>query len=421
FDSLFVFENAPLAASLQEHARALGVRTLSNRTHTNYPLTVVVIPGPELCLQLSADTGRFAADEVRRWLGCFKQLVVAMAAHPEATLGELQHLSPLEQRELLHGAAGPQAAYEFERGYAASFEAQVRLHGERTAARQRDRALSYAELNRAANRIAHGLRAAGVSHDRVVALWGERSPDLLSGVLGALKAGAAFLALDTSLPPQRLANMIRASGCEVLLALDAADPIAAVVASLPQPPRVLHAADFSDGPQHDLQLRAHPEAAAYVIYTSGSTGEPKGVQVTLRGMLNNQLSKIPYLGLSHEDVIAQTAATSFDISVWQMLAGLLCGACIEVVPTATARDPRALLEHVRLSGITVLQSVPTLIAGMLEAPVASLPRLRWLLPTGEACPGELARRWLERYPSVPLINAYGPAECADDVSLHVCR
>jgi acyl-coenzyme A synthetase/AMP-(fatty) acid ligase/acyl carrier protein len=135
------------------------------------------------------------------------------------------------------------------------------------------------------------------------------------------------------------------------------------------------------------------------------------------GMLNNQLSKLPYLELSARDVIAQTASQSFDISVWQFLTAALCGARVEIVPDLIAHDPQALLNHVNTSGITVLESVPSLIQGMLDGPVIALPALRWLLTTGEAMPPELARRWLQRYPDIPLINAYGPAECSDDVSL----
>src|SRR3546814_5020699 len=104
---------------------------------------------------------------------------------------------------------------------------------------------------------------------------------------------------------------------------------------------------------------------AYVIYTSGSTGLPKGVMVEQRGMLNNQLSKVPYLALSETDVIAQTASQSFDISVWQFLAAPLFGARVDIVPNVIAHDPQGLLEHVQRQAITVLESVPSLIQGML--------------------------------------------------------
>ncbi len=153
-----------------------------------------------------------------------------------------------------------------------------------------------------------------------------------------------------------------------------------------------------------------------MIYTSGSTGLPKGVMVEQRGMLNNQLSKVPYLALSEQDVIAQTASQSFDISVWQFLAAPLFGAQVEIVPNAIAHDPHGLLAHVQATGITVLESVPSLIQGMLASDHQALDGLRWMLPTGEAMPPELAAQWLQRYPQIGLVNAYGPAECSDDVA-----
>jgi len=133
-------------------------------------------------------------------------------------------------------------------------------------------------------------------------------------------------------------------------------------------------------------------------------------------MLNNQLSKVPYLHLSEADVIAQTASQSFDISVWQFLAAPLFGARVDIVPNTIAHDPQGLLAHVQEQGITVLESVPSLIQGMLAQDAIALDGLRWMLPTGEAMPPELAHQWLLRYPQIGLVNAYGPAECSDDVA-----
>ena len=171
-----------------------------------------------------------------------------------------------------------------------------------------------------------------------------------------------------------------------------------------------------EGAEHDPQVYSGPQNLAYVIYTSGSTGLPKGVMVEQAGMLNNQLSKVPYLELDENDVIAQTASQSFDISVWRFLAAPLFGARVAIVPNAIAHDPQGLLAHVGEQGITVLESVPSLIQGMLAEERQALDGLRWMLPTGEAMPPELARQWLKRYPRIGLVNAYGPAECSDDVA-----
>ncbi|KYF69550.1 non-ribosomal peptide synthetase, partial [Sorangium cellulosum] len=171
--------------------------------------------------------------------------------------------------------------------------------------------------------------------------------------------------------------------------------------------------------------RARPEHLAYVIFTSGSTGAPKGAMVEHRGMLNHLFAKVRSLGLGPSDVVAQTAPISFDISVWQLLSALLAGGACRLVPDEIATDPVRLLDAVGDLGITVLEVVPSLLRGALdelESRPSWRPRLdglRWLMLTGEALAPDLARRWLALYPQIPLMNAYGPTECSDDVAQHV--
>ncbi|PAU75282.1 non-ribosomal peptide synthetase [Halomonas salipaludis] len=424
FDSLFVFENAPIDASITEKIHDLHVSIKGNRTHTNYPLTVVVVPGEQLMLQLSYDARKFDDSKVERLLSGFRQILLHIIDRPDAPYHELDVL-PVNEMEIQRTQSrGQSIAYPFERGYIDLFREQVRKHPRQVAVRHQGDSLTYDQLEDTSNRIAQALRQAGVKKDDVVALHAERGLALPSMILGTFKAGGAYLALDHRLPDQRIAAILASSHASVLVATaEQTSRLEAVLESMPSPPRmfVFEELAAAEDPKGDVAIPVHPDQAAYVIYTSGSTGEPKGVVVSQRGMLNNQLSKIPYLDLSPRDVIAQTAALSFDISVWQTLAGLLCGACIEIVPDEIARDPSALLPYVRDNGVTVLQSVPAVIQGMLNTASVDLPALRWLLPTGEASTSELVRQWFARYPTIPLVNAYGPAECADDVSLHLLR
>ncbi|RZK99379.1 MAG: amino acid adenylation domain-containing protein, partial [Rubrivivax sp.] len=425
FDSIFVFENAPVDAKVAGKAQHLGVAFEGNRTHTNYPMTVVVVPREALEIELSFDARLFEPEDVHRLLdslcGLLAQMAEQMPGQPGLAFHELSALPDGDQDTWAAQGRGEARAYPFERGHAALFEEQVRLHGDRTAARCGTEAITYAGLDEVAGRLGAALRAHGVRPDDVVALYADRGLPLLGMVIGTFKAGGAYLALDRKHPPQRTAGVLSSSRAAVVLTTAAHEAaLRDVLATMANPPRLLvHEALSSDGALGAGQaLPPHPDQAAYVIYTSGSTGEPKGVVVTQAGMLNNQLSKLPYLGLGPDDVIAQTASQSFDISVWQLLAGLLCGAGIEIVPDEVARDPGALLALVRERGITVLQSVPSMIQAMLAREPVDLPALRWLLPTGEASTTELARQWFERYPAIPLVNAYGPAECADDVCLY---
>ena len=422
FDSLFVFENAPVEVSVLDHAQNLNATSDSGRTHTNFPLTAVCYPGDDLGLHLSYDQRYFDASTVERMLGEFKRLLLALVEGFHGDMADLPLLGAEEHDLLVHGCNQSERDYPLEQGYVALFEAQVAAHPQRIAASCLDRQQSYSSLNERSNRLGHALLAAGVGADQPVAVLGERDLDLLGMIIGSFKAGAGYLPLDPALPSQRLSRIIELSRMPLLVCTQACRP---------QAEALLDEFGCADRPTllvwEQVQASAvsvanpgvysAPDTLAYVIYTSGSTGLPKGVMVEQRGMLNNQLSKVPYLDLSDADVIAQTASQSFDISVWQFLAAPLFGARVDIVPNAIAHDPQALLAHVERQGISVLESVPSLIQGMLAQDRVDLHGLRWMLPTGEAMPPELAHQWLLRYPEIGLVNAYGPAECSDDVAL----
>ncbi|HEX8545004.1 MAG TPA: non-ribosomal peptide synthetase [Pseudomonas sp.] len=421
FDSLFVFENAPVEVSVLDRAQSLSASSDSGRTHTNFPLTAVCYPGDELGLHLSFDQRYFDGETVERLLGEFKRLLLALADGIQGTMADLPLLADTERQFLIEDCNRSEHDYPLEQGYVRLFEAQVEAHPQRIAATCLERKWSYQDLNRHANRLGHALREAGVQMDQPIALLAERDLDLLGMILGSFKAGAGYLPLDPGLPGQRLSGIIEQSGTPLLVCTAAYREQALGLLegfSCAGKPRLLVWEEVQHGSHSVLNpgIYSGPDNLAYVIFTSGSTGQPKGVMVEQRGMLNNQLSKVPYLQLDQFDVIAQTASQSFDISVWQFLAAPLFGARVDIVPNIIAHDPQALLEHVQSSGVTVLESVPSLIQGMLVTERLPLERLRWMLPTGEAMAPELAHQWLQSYPQIGLVNAYGPAECSDDVA-----
>ncbi|MFO2464012.1 non-ribosomal peptide synthetase [Pseudomonas sp. 15FMM2] len=418
FDSLFVFENAPVHVSVLDRAQSLNATSDSGRTHTNFPLTAVCYPGDDLGLHLSYDQRYFDESTVQGMLGEFKRLLLALVEGFHGDMAELPLIGMQERQFLVDGCNRSERDYPLQRSYVELFEAQVAEHPQRIAASCLDRQWTYAELNRHSNGLGHALIAAGVRLDQPVALLAERSLDLLGMIIGSFKAGAGYLPLDPGLPNQRLSRIIDLSRTPLLVCTQACHGQALALLdefSCVGRPKLLVWEDVA-GSHDNPGIYSAPDNLAYVIYTSGSTGQPKGVMVEQRGMLNNQLSKVPYLQLSEHDVIAQTASQSFDISVWQFLAAPLFGARVDIVPNSIAHDPQGLLAHVQVQGITVLESVPSLIQGMLAQERIGLDGLRWMLPTGEAMPPELAHQWLLRYPDIGLVNAYGPAECSDDVA-----
>ncbi|TVT92258.1 non-ribosomal peptide synthetase [Pseudomonas sp. RGB] len=414
FDSLFVFENAPVEVSVLDHAQSLNATSDSGRTHTNFPLTAVCYPGDDLGLHLSYDQRYFDESTVQGMLGEFKRLLLALVQGFHGDMADLPLIGAQEREFLLDGCNQSEHVYPLERSYIELFEAQVAAYPQRIAASCLDQQWSYDELNRRSNGLGHALIAVGVGLDQPVALLAERNLDLLGMIIGSFKAGAGYLPLDPGLPSQRLSRIIDLSRTPLLVCSEACREQA--IELLEGTDCQLLVWEEVPGRGENPGVYSGPDNLAYVIYTSGSTGLPKGVMVEQRGMLNNQLSKVPYLDLSPADVIAQTASQSFDISVWQFLAAPLFGARVDIVPNTVAHDPQGLLAHVQAQGITVLESVPSLIQGMLAQERMSLDGLRWMLPTGEAMPPELAHQWLLRYPDIGLVNAYGPAECSDDVA-----
>ena len=266
--------------------------------------------------------------------------------------------------------------------------------------------------------------------DEVIALLAERGLDFLGGILGVWKAGSAYLPLDPFHPPHRIAQVLESSGARRVLV---SRPLEATLrralsgmAAAPQIIRLEEAlAPRAEAARAPLP-RARPSNLAYVIYTSGSTGAPKGAMVEHRGMLNHLFAKVQDLELTAEDCVAQNASQCFDISVWQFLVALLLGGRVQILGEEVVRDPARLLSAVEEHGISILEVVPSMLRAVLAEArsmegAPELKGLRWMVATGEALPPELCAQWIEAYPGVPLLNAYGPTECSDDVTHYRVR
>ncbi|MEU7133058.1 amino acid adenylation domain-containing protein [Streptomyces sp. NPDC046261] len=394
----------------------IDVASSLGRTTTEFALSVAT--GGE-GLNLTADSRVLSRARTRRLAGMYRAVLTAMAADQG---GPALAYLPEHDRKLMAGWTRTSREPETI-AVEKVFERYAAQHPGRTALGDDGVEQSYGRTNEDANRLAHHLRALGVGPDSVVGICADRSSATVVAVLAVLKAGGAYLPLDPAHPADRLAYMIQDAGVTVLLTeqllweplLDVAPALRTETVLLDQPET------WADRPATDPVPDAAPENLAYVIYTSGSTGRPKGVLVNRRGMGNHLLAKIEDLRITESDSVVQNASLSFDISVWQMLSALAVGGRTRVVPAEAAVDPAELFGRVARERLTVLEVVPSLLRASLDAWDAGtltceLPDLRRLVVTGEALPPDLCRRWFARFPHIPMVNAYGPTECSDDVT-----
>jgi amino acid adenylation domain-containing protein len=419
--------DTPLAR-LSEGWEALDMGNLTATAQFDLSLEVQQLQEQLVC-RFEYSTDLFDEATIARLANHWQTLLSGIIAQPEQTLSALPLLSEQEYRQVVVEWNATQQDYPLQRCLHEAFEAQVERTPDAIAVVCEGEELSYRSLNARANQLAHHLREQGVGPEKLVALLAERGVPFLTSMLAVFKAGAAYLPLDPHHPAMRLQRVIEHSHCSLILAAKPFAPtLTDALATMPveQRPDLLYYEEVEQTfqPGHDeenLPTTNTPQALAYVIYTSGSTGMPKGAMIEQRGMLNHLYAKIETLTLTEQDIIAQTASQCFDISVWQFLAALLVGGQVHIYLDEVAHNPTSLLMQVEQHGVSILETVPSLLRAMLDADEMAtnkpkLAALRWLVPTGEALPVDLCRRWLNIYPHVPLLNAYGPTECSDDVT-----
>ena len=375
--------------------------------------------------EIKYNTDLFDPETIDRLHDHFLTLLASIAANPQMRVSDLSLLTEAEKRQLSEGWNPTREVELPSRHFLQAFTDQVERTPEALAVSDERIQLNYRELNAQADRLARHLLARGLQAEQLVGVYTERSVPWAVTVLALFKAGGVYLPLDPRHPAHRVFSLLEQSNCQMLLTTSDLAPDLSVHLEGRQIQVYLLEDLLAQEPDQRCQEPARfARQLAYVIYTSGSTGKPKGAMVEQRGMLNHLYAKIAALGLSEQDIVAQTASQSFDISVWQLLAAWLVGGQTRIYADEVVAEPQRLIEAIEQDGVSILEVVPSWLHTMLDLQDdtgnrAALKRLRWLIPTGEALASDLCIRWLQRYPHIPLLNAYGPTECSDDVTHQV--
>jgi amino acid adenylation domain-containing protein len=407
----------PAAVAVAGDLQLVPARVATGTAKFDLALTLAE-HGEALAGGLEYSTDLFDAATVERWLGYYERLLAAAAARPDAGVDELPLLSAPEWAQLVHEWGGDRARFA-----AAAldrlFEAQAARSPEAVALAGDGHALSYAELDRRANRLARVLRGLGAAPEVPVALALERSPLLVVAILAVLKTGAAYVPFDPEHPGERLRFVLADTGAPVLVT---SRELAPRWEPLPPGVRQVWVEEATAGAARagaardlaNLGLDLDPQSLAYVIYTSGSTGVPKGVAVCHAHVSRLLAATDAGFGCGPRDVWTLFHSYAFDFSVWEMWGALLHGGRLVLVPRAVSRDPAAFHRLLAEESVTVLNQTPSAFAQLQRADAAAMPlrALRSVIFGGEALDVERLGPWWARYGDrhPRLVNMYGITE-----------
>ncbi|HEX6910893.1 MAG TPA: amino acid adenylation domain-containing protein, partial [Longimicrobium sp.] len=355
---------------------------------------------------LSYRTDLFERSTVRRMLEHLSRLLERVADDADLPLSRLELMGQAERAQVLEGWNRTDAPYPATAIHAL-FQAQARATPDAAAVVFGDETLTYAELDARANRLAHHLRSLGVGAETRVGLCLERGMEMMVALLAILKAGGAYVPLDLSYPTERLEWMLADAGVAVLLT-DGSSPCVHAATDARMVRLDAERALIEACPADDLPGSAAPNGLAYVMYTSGSTGMPKGVAVEHRNVVR-LVRGADYAAFGADEVILQAAPVSFDASTLEIWGALLNGGRVVLVPGRTPSVEelgRAIVHH----GVTTLWLTAGLFQVMVEERLDDLRGVRQLLAGGDVLPVEAVRRVRDRFPSLRLINGYGPTE-----------
>jgi amino acid adenylation domain-containing protein len=409
FQAMLGFQKAPEAA-----LALAGVKVTPLVVHngtSKFDLLMEVqetAAGMQCFLEYSLDL--FDDATARRFIEHFRALIEGIVRDPDRPVDELPILSSLERRRILVDWNATAADYPRTSCLHDLVVAQASRTPEAIAVEYEDERLTYGELERRSGVLARYLRALGVGPDVMVGVFLDRSPEMIVGLLGILRAGGAYLPLDPSFPPERLATMVSDARAPVILTQES---LAARVPAHDARQIVLDtgwersAVDGLTEGSEEPERRTGPDNLAYMIYTSGSTGRPKGVQIPHRAVVNFLTSMSREPGITSADRLLAVTTLSFDIAGLELYLPLIVGGTVVLAGRDLATDGPRLLAELSSAGVTMMQATPATWRMLLEAGWEG-PSDLTILCGGEAWPPGLATALLER--SARLYNMYGPTE-----------
>ncbi|GGA37501.1 surfactin synthase subunit 1 [Kroppenstedtia guangzhouensis] len=419
FDVLFVLQNL----DMPEVGEVLDGLTISSvkfeHTTSKFDLSLTVEEQDDkLMFGFEYATALFEEATVDSLGSRFLRLLEEVTRDPHVRLADIQLLTPEEEKFLMTGMQlkepeETEADFDWDFGETEPavttihrrFEAQLWSTPDRVAVKCGEVSLTYRELDRLANGLAHELRAKGVAADQRVAVVMDRSVEMIAAMLGVLKAGGAYVPIDPDYPQERIEFTLRDSGAGWLVMQES---LAEHVSFSGEKLFIEKVVPADEAPEVDVR----EDHLCYVIYTSGTTGHPKGVMIEHRNLLSVMDRLSGEFGFRPGDIWTQFHSIGFDFSVFEIYGALLTGGTLVIVPKEITRDTPGFLRLVREEGITVLGQTPSAFYALSEWEQKGAPDLnvRVMIFGGERLKPSLLRSWKTRYSDCRLFNAYGITE-----------
>lgn len=395
-----------------------------------------------LYLDVEFNTNLFRDETVSKFVEQYQKLLTTFTADWQTPIGQVDLLTDAD-RAVYAQINDTAVDYDLDQLLFTPFVKQAQAHPERIALSYAGVTMTYGELDARSNQVAHFLRGQGVQRNQTVAVLMERSLEMLVGLYGILKSGAAYVPIDPEYPADRVRYMIADSGSTLLLSkLAYASELAAVAAdavswqavlflddpagemrSLGEGIATYSGQDLANMPTVQPEVINEPTDVAYQLYTSGSTGRPKGVMIPHRAVVNRLLWHQDTFQATADDVVLQRTSHCFDVSVTEFFWPLQQGAKLSILANEGVTDVDRLFQHLVDENVTYMQFVPSLlnifVSHLHSLPPAERPSLslRHLVVSGEALPAKVVNRWFEMYPQGSRItNLCGPTEAAIDVT-----
>lgn len=420
FEVLFNFMNFHVLKVI-EQSNEIQVVDEATFVETNFTMVVDVrVEGSSsgVTMSLTGKTDDLSGEQLQAWSGYYERTLATLTGDVNASYLHCNLLSDQEVHQLLIEWNGAERDYPGPKTLSELVERQVDRTQDRVAVVCDESHLTYGTLNNRADKLASCLWSSGLGPESRVAVSLERSLEMVIGLLGALKAGCAYVPMDPTYPSARLGYMLKDTEAAALLTQER------MVEGLPSYTGKLICLDGNSWSAGRSTREAgpvvSPRGLAYVIYTSGSTGRPKGAMNAHDGIANRLLWMQEAYEMEERDRVLQKTTFSFDVSVWELFWPLLTGAALVMAGEGAHRDVRYIRELIQRERITTLHFVPSMLASFLEdegwVGCESVTRV---ISSGEALSANLVRRFYERG-GRGLNNLYGPTEAAVDVTWRGC-